>query len=318
MEELDFIAIDFETANYERDSICQIGIATVKDNQIKEVKSWLVNPETFFDDFNVRLHGISEKDVKDKPTFSQVWPEVYGYISDGTNCNMLFAHNAQFDMQALMADLSRYGMPIPYIPFGCTLAISRRTWPGEPSYSLESLCRKLDIKPGTHDAGEDARACAELLLLACKEKDVDLTHPIESIEDIKAIEDKFQFLFGEISDEGYLSSICQRINRSNRIKQIVGDKSKNNPESIFYGKNVVFTGTLSSMKRSEAQQIIADIGGVNQSGVNRNTNYLIVGQQDYRIVGDDGMSNKQEKALELLKKGADIEILSEDDFLRSI
>lgn len=318
MEGLDFIAIDFETANYCRDSICQIGIATVKNNCIKEVKSWLVNPETFFDDFNVRLHGISPSDVKDKPTFEQVWSEVYEHISNGTDCNMLFAHNAQFDMQALMADLSRYGMPIPYIPFGCTLAISRRTWPGEPSYSLESLCRKFDIKPGTHDAGEDARACAEILLLACKEKYVDLSKPIESIEDIKVIEDKFQFLFGEISDEGYLSSICQRLNRSNRIKQIVGDKSKNNPDSIFYGKNVVFTGTLSSMKRSEAQQIIADIGGVNQSGVNKNTNYLVVGQQDYRIVGDDGMSNKQEKALVLLKKGADIEILSEDDFLRSI
>lgn len=318
MEELDFITIDFETANYARNSICQIGIATVKNNQIKEVKTWLVNPETFFDDFNVRLHGISPKDVEDKPNFKEVWPKVYEHISDGTDCNMLFAHNAQFDMQALMADLSRYDMSIPYIPFGCTLAISRRTWPGEPSYSLESLCRKFGIKPGTHDAGEDARACAEILLLACKEKDINLSIPIESIEDITLIEDKFQFLFGEISDEGYLSSICQRMNSSKRIRQIIGDESKNNSDSIFYGKNVVFTGTLSSMKRSEAQQIIADIGGVNQNGVNRNTNYLIVGQQDYRIVGDDGMSNKQEKALELLKKGADIEILSEDDFLRSI
>ena len=318
MEGLDFVTIDFETANYRRESICQIGITTVKENRIKEVKSWLVNPETFFDDFNVRLHGISENDVRNEPTFDKIWPEVFDYISHGNITNLLFAHNAQFDMQALMQDVERYELQIPYLLFGCTLAISRRAWPGEPSYSLESLCRKFNIIPGTHDAGEDARACAEILLLACKEKEVDMTKPINSTEELIDIQNKFQILFGEISEEGYLSSICQRISKSERIKQIVGDETKNNPDSIFYGKNVVFTGTLSSMKRSEAQQIIADIGGINQTGVNRNTDYLVVGQQDYRIVGDDGMSGKQEKAIELLRKGANIEILSEEDFLHSI
>lgn len=72
------------------------------------------------------------------------------------------------------------------------------------------------------------------------------------------------------------------------------------------------------MKRTDAQQIIADIGGFNQNGVNRETNFLVVGQQDYRIVGEDGMSSKQEKAIKLIEKGADLEILSEDEFLRSI
>ncbi|WP_333616056.1 BRCT domain-containing protein [Bacteroides pyogenes] len=86
----------------------------------------------------------------------------------------------------------------------------------------------------------------------------------------------------------------------------------------FYKKNVAFTGKLSSMVRAEAQQIIADIGGINQDGINKNTNFLIVGQQDYRIVGEDGMSAKQEKAIKLISKGQDLEILSEDDFLHSV
>ena len=87
---------------------------------------------------------------------------------------------------------------------------------------------------------------------------------------------------------------------------------------LIYQKNVVFTGALSSMKRTDAQQIIADIGGLNQNGVNRETNFLVVGQQDYRIVGEDGMSSKQEKAIKLIEKGAALEILSEDEFLRSV
>lgn len=318
MEIFDFITLDFETANSYKESICQIGITTVKGGKIKDVKSWLINPETFFDDFNIRIHQITPLSVKGKPTFKEIWPEILTYIDHGDKSNIIFAHNAQFDIKALEAALYRYQLPIPHILFGCSLAISRRTWPGEPSYSLESLCRKFNIQPGAHHAGEDSRACAEIMLLACAEKGVDLTKDIESEEELKNIEDRFQIYLGELSKEGYLSCICQRLSKSNRIKKIIGDESKFDSDSIFYQRNVVFTGTLSSMKRAEAQQIIADIGGINQNGVNRETNFLIVGQQDYRIVGEDGMSSKQEKALKLIEKGASLEILSEDDFLRSI
>lgn len=72
------------------------------------------------------------------------------------------------------------------------------------------------------------------------------------------------------------------------------------------------------MTRPEAQKIISDIGGINAKTVNNQTDYLIVGQQDYRIVGDDVLSRKQEKAIEILQKGGAIEVLSEDEFLRNI
>lgn len=318
METFDFITLDLETANSYRESICQIGITTVKDGKIKDVKSWLINPETFFDDFNIRIHKITPQTVAGKPTFKDVWPEVLAYINDGKIGNILFAHNARFDIKALEATLYRYKLPIPYILFGCSLAVSRRAWPGEPSYSLESLCQKFNIHPGGHHAGEDSRTCAEIMLLACTQKKVDLTKEFESEEDLNNIENKFQIYFGELSENGYLPSVCQRVSKANRIKKIVGDESKHDPDSIFYQKNIVFTGALSSMKRAEAQQIISDIGGINQNGVNRETNFLIVGQQDYRIVGEDGMSSKQEKALRLIENGASLEILSEDDFLHSI
>lgn len=318
MEIFDFITIDFETANQYRDSVCQLGITTVKGSKIKDVKSWLINPETFFDDFNVRIHGITEEMVKDKPTFAELWPAIIPYLGNEKVGNIVFAHNANFDIKALIATLSRYQLPFPSLFFGCSLAVSRRVWPGEPSYSLSSLCNKLGIMPGEHDAGEDSRACAEIVLLAAQEKGVDFTKEALSGEELAEIENKFQFFFGEFNHDGYLSSVCQRINKAARTKQIIGDESKNNPESIFYQKNVVFTGALSAMKRTDAQQIIADIGGFNQNGVNRETNFLVVGQQDYRIVGEDGMSSKQEKAIKLIEKGADLEILSEDEFLRSI
>lgn len=72
------------------------------------------------------------------------------------------------------------------------------------------------------------------------------------------------------------------------------------------------------MVRADAQQKIADIGGANGSSVTKDTDFLIVGQQDYRVVGDDGMSHKQEKAIKQIEQGSTLEILSEDDFLKNL
>lgn len=318
METHDFITIDFETANDSRDSACQIGITTVKNGVIQDVKSWLINPEQPFNSFNTSIHGITEETIKGQPNFNELWPALSPYFGDNEIGNIIFAHNATFDINVLLCMLERYEINIPSGIFGCSLAISRRTWPGEPSYSLPSLCNKFGVEPGHHDAGEDARACAEIILLAAQAKSVDFSKDILSEEDITEIENKFQFYFGDFCDQGYVPSTCQRLSKAKRINKIIADDSKSNSDSIFYQKNIVFTGSLSSLKRSDAQQIIADIGGINQAGVNKDTDYLIVGQQDYRVVGEDGMSGKQEKAIRMIEKGATLEILSEDDFLRSI
>ena len=65
-------------------------------------------------------------------------------------------------------------------------------------------------------------------------------------------------------------------------------------------------------------QMIKNIGGIPMDSVTKETDVLVVGQQDYRVVGADGMSNKQKKALKFLEKGQNIEILSEAEFLNRI
>ncbi len=84
-----------------------------------------------------------------------------------------------------------------------------------------------------------------------------------------------------------------------------GVRMKNEPEREgprpFAGKRFVVTGTLSTMKRHEAEKVISDLGGQVMSGVSRTTDYLVVG-------ADPG--SKYEKALEL-----GTTILSEDEFI---
>jgi DNA polymerase III subunit epsilon len=130
--------------------------------------------------------------------------------------------------------------------------------------------------------------------------------------------EKLKTTIGQLYQGGYRPSETKRIYKAKDLTKIVDDPTKHNPESIFYGRTVVFTGALSSMVRAEAQQTIADIGGIIGNSVTKETDFLIVGQQDYRVVGDDGMSSKQEKAIKLIEKGSTLEILSEDDFLKNV
>lgn len=311
MEKYDFVAIDFETANSDRDSACQIGITTVLNGKIKDVKCWFINPETHFDFFNTLIHGITEDKVKNALTFKELWPEIEPYFK-----NLIFAHNATFDMTVLWAMLNKYSIEIPFVSFGCTIAMARRTWLNEPSYSLQNLCTKFNIHYGNHDAGEDAKSCANLALKILAEKNINLFEERNS-DELLEIESELNITFGYICLEGYVPSRVNRLRTSKKelIKQIIPDTTKQNENSVFFQKNIVFTGTLSSMVRRDAQQIIANIGGFNQLVVNFQTDFLIVGQQDYRVVGEDGMSNKQEKALKFKEKGSLIEIISEKEFI---
>ena len=88
--------------------------------------------------------------------------------------------------------------------------------------------------------------------------------------------------------------------------------------NYFYGKSVCFTGKTQYAVRKELLQMVKNVGGIPMDSVTNSTDVLVVGQQDYRIVGADGMSTKQKKALALLEKGHDIEILSEAEFINRL
>ena len=174
---------------------------------------------------------------------------------------------------------------------------------------MESLCKINNIDLEHHRAGSDSKATAELSLKA---------FDIAGINLIDDIPEKLRTTIGKLYYGGYSSSETKRISTLKDIANLVGDPSKRNPDSILYGRTIVFTGTLSSMVRFEAQKLVTDIAGIIGTSVTKDTDFLIVGQQDYRVVGDDGMSSKQEKAVKLIEQGSSLEVLSEDDFLRSI
>lgn len=303
---MDFITIDFETATADRDSPCEIGLTFVKDKQIVDTKSWLIKPMyDQFDYFNMLVHGIRPEHVANEPEFNIIWQEIKPLIEN----QFLIAHNAGFDISVLRRTLQAYQLPFPTLNYSCSYIFCKKIWQGLPAYDLKSLCKLNSINFHHHRAAGDSRATAELTLKAFEVAEV-ICH-----EDFS---EKLKTTIGQLYEGGYRPCETKRIYKERDLTKIIGDSTKHNTNSIFYGRTVVFTGALSSMVRAEAQQTIADIGGIISGNVTKDTDFLIVGQQDYRIVGEDGMSNKQEKAVKLIEKGATLEIISENDFIRNL
>lgn len=165
---LNFTAIDFETAH--ADFPCEIGLSRVVEGQIVETKSWLIKPACFpyMNPWNERVHGITAADVASARTFEELWSELKPWIEDQT----LVAHNAAFDMKVLRSSLNYYDLAIPWSEYFCSVSLSRKVWKHLPSHSLGALSEYHDIRFNHHRAGDDARACAIIVLKAWEENNI--------------------------------------------------------------------------------------------------------------------------------------------------
>ncbi len=188
-----FTAIDFETANPDRGSICSVGLTVVDEGRVVAQTCRLIRPDPFvFDPFHVSIHGITARDVAGAPAFDEIWPSLWATVS-----GPLVAHNASFDMSALRGALDGCGKPYPETDYVCTRVLSKIAWPGHPTYALDFLAGSLGIEFRHHDAGEDARACALLAIAACRRLNA------SRLEDLK---DAAGLRIGRLFPGGY--SIC--------------------------------------------------------------------------------------------------------------
>jgi DNA polymerase-3 subunit epsilon len=303
---VDFVAIDFETANERRDSACAVAIAVVSDSTPLRTKSWLIRPEpSEFAGFNVMLHGITEAHVAEAPTFPEIWSELKLYIGD----KLVIAHNASFDMSVLRHLFGKYSIDHPPIRYYCTRTLSRAAYPGMISYTLELMAERLRISyMHPHDPACDAAAAAELALHCCNQ----LGAP-----SIEAYFEASSITCGQLFPGGYRS---WRHPTSSGVhpRDLKPDSDDLDPSHPFYGKTIVFTGALDGMPRSWAMQRVVNAGGECGLSVTKKTDFLIVGQQDFRKFRGGNKSSKMRKAEDLLSKGVEIEILPEPEFMRML
>ena len=190
---MDFVAIDFETANRYRDSACALGLIVVESGEVVDQRSWLIRPyDNSFEPYHTRLHGIDAEMVLDQPEFHELWPAIHPLLQG----QMVVAHNASFDMSVLRHVLDKYSLAYPELTYACSVKIAREVW-DRPSYKLSALCKWLEVDLTHHQALSDANGCAQIILEAADEMEV---------WDLPTMLKELQLNSGRLFDGGYFPS----------------------------------------------------------------------------------------------------------------
>ena len=282
-----FIVIDIETANPDLTSICQIGIAVFENGELVDQWGTLINPNAYFDEMNIYIHGITPSMVRNSPTIKQVESKIKGYFADNVVCS--YGAFDRVSLTRIFPDLQNRWLDI--------MRVVRRSWDNKFSnkgYGLEKVARFLKVTQiSHHDALDDAITAGKILCCAINDSSSSLEYWFERVKKPMVI---------EVDENG---NVLPKIKRH-------GD-----PNGPLYGEVVVFTGEL-SIPRQDAAKKAASVGCDVVDGVSKKVTLLVKGIQDKSRLSGKELSNKEIKAQELISKGHNIRILSENDFLELI
>ncbi len=226
-----------------------------------QIRGSLVDPEDWFDPWNVRIHGIihgiDAQAVEGNPTLPGVRAELHDRLS-GT---VVVSHSS-FDRIAVGWALSRYGFESLQAVWLDSTRVVRRAWPeryAKRGYGLRNVTADLGIEFRHHDALEDARAAAEIVLRACEATGLGI--------------------------EDWLSKVGEPIatsaprKRDRRERNYSSVKRQGDVDGPLHGEVITFTGAL-SMPRPEAADLAARAGCKVVTAVTKKLTFLVVGVQD--------------------------------------
>ncbi|MGH3380741.1 MAG: exonuclease domain-containing protein [Actinoallomurus sp.] len=302
-----WIAVDVETAAG-RDSICAVGMVESVGGDLRPLGRWLLRPpRDEWSAFNIGIHGIHPQDVVGKPTLAQWWPEFVDIVAD----DPVIAHHAAFDMNAFRYTLEACGVDVSPFRFACSRVIARDAWPGWWSYSLPVIVKQLNLPAfDHHNPLDDALACGRIVRSALSH------HAVDSLDTLVA---ERSLHWGMVDESRYSQFTNTKNSGSSIIAPIPSAGAVFDEDHPLFGKVVVFTGTLGSMTRAQAAQLVVDVGGTFGKSVTKKTNYLVTGTQDFSfLAAGASVSNKRSKAEARISAGADLELIPEDEFLQLV
>jgi DNA polymerase III subunit epsilon len=280
-----FSAIDVETANEDLSSICQIGVATVQDGAVLDVWTTLINPRCHFSPRHTAIHGIDSSITAEAPFFDAIVEELESRL---TGSPAITVSHTAFDRISITRACCERKLNVAWLD---SARIARRAWPeryAQRGYGLAAIACDLGISFRHHDAGEDARVAAEIVLRASDKMKV-------------GIEDWLIEL-----DHGTHYGISRKPDSIRRC---------GNKEGALLGEVLVFTGSLQIVRR-QAADLAAAAGCTVRSTVTKDTTLLVVGDQDIDRLAGYEKSAKHRKAEALIEAGQLIRILQESDFLK--
>lgn len=296
-----YTVIDLETTGLDPlyDDIIELAALKIKNNEIIDSLTTLVRPLNFngLDDFISELTGITNKDLLNAPILDKVLTEYVNFTKD----DIIVGHNINFDINFLYDNCIEL-LNQPYTnDFVDTLRLSRHINKELKSHRLDVLLDKYNINHRqSHRSLNDCMLTNELY--HCLKNDVINQHSnIDIFIELCGYHQTYSIKNGRIQTDKKTNSLFYK-----------------NEHHAFYGKTCVITGVLQKYDRQDAMSIINQIGGLVGNNVTKSTNFLILGNNDYCKTIKDGKSTKQKKAEELILKGHDITIISENIFYELI
>ncbi len=318
------LGIDFETASSSRASACSVGLYLKEFNtpNVLFEKEILIDPECDFGYHNMRVHGIRPNNVKGCNAFPCVVPIIADLITPDT---LVVAHNASFDISVLRRSCERYRLDTPEFDYMCTYMMAKYIMPDLPCHRLDFVSEYFKLPSFEHhNALDDARACVFVF-----EK---LMAEISCIATAQVTR-RCGIVCGHVCCDGQYTA-CHKSSTSKTVLSVdataleglqqppkakvkhapvipLDDTLTESPSHPLYEKVVVFTGELSSFSREVAQSRLKQIGGVPALNITKKTNFLVCGMQMQGRV----KSSKERKAEKYISEGANMKILTEEEYL---
>lgn len=299
-KEYDFVAIDFETANANPNSACSIGMAMVKDKIIVDTFYTLIQPPgNKYDAKNVTVHGIKPTDTMLSSPFIHIAPKVFEIIEAS---QFVIAHYSKFDMGVLYKS-SNSNQTFKDFRYLDSIEISNPVSQGI-SGKLSERAKYFRIdNDDHHNALNDAIVCAQIVIESLKINAFTLIEHLINYPEIRIYNYSSQYQYSVFRNPNY-----EKVNTEALVP------NDEYADDSLAGKNFVFTGEFEYGKQKLMQEVV-NKGGIIKSSTVKNTNYLIVGVQDPKIV-KTGISTKHRKALELIEQGSDLKILDEAQIMK--
>lgn len=287
-----FVCIDLETTGFspEYDEIIEIAALKVENGKITDKFLTPVCPTRQISEYITSLTGITNEMVSAFPKIDVLLPKLIDFIGDYT----LVGHNVSFDVNFIYDNYLRLFGKYFRNSYIDTMRLSRILYPKLFHHRLKDLVKLFNI-----DVGGSHRACydcgATLMVYVNLQNSV-----IEK--------------FGTIEEFRNIYYKNRNKKKATDLRTLVAQTDEIDTENPFYGKNVVFTGALEKMVRTDAAQLIVNLGGNAQNDITKKTDYLILGNLDYCKSIKDGKSSKHKKAENFNLKGCNIVILPENAF----
>lgn len=293
----EYCMIDLETTGLSPrwNDIIEIGAIYYRNGQEVDRFQSFVQPPSCYEGLYVssfieQLTGISNEMLSTAPTADVVLPVLLDFVKDST----ILGYNVSFDVNFLYDSCIKF-LNTPFCnDYIDVRRLARKIISDLPRYRLKDMAAYFGIDNWqAHRTINDCEVTNQVYQKLCADG-------LERFGSEQAIIASFHALGSKHTGV--------------KLSEIVADESKSNPDCPLYQRHCVITGKLDRFTRAQAMQLIADLGGVNDSSVTKNTNFLILGNNDYCSTIQDGKSSKQKKAEAYKLDGQDIEIIPENVF----